>query len=100
MTSPPWKPTLGDGHPRLSVLFPRKACHECADRLKYTGNVDGKGRHVFLMPQPLQEIQTRNRAEQTTAECGADGRPFALAARPLPPKPFMPTACGTAATAA
>ncbi|MGW6833863.1 transposase [Streptomyces sp. NPDC054949] len=54
VTSPPWKPTLGDGHPRLSVLFPR--------------NAEGKGRHVFLMPQPLQEIQTKARADQTTAE--------------------------------
>ncbi|WP_329565045.1 IS1182 family transposase [Streptomyces sp. NBC_01361] len=68
VTSPPWKPTLGDGHPRLSVLFPRKACRECADRLKCTGNAEGKGRHVFLMPQPLQEIQTKARADQTTAE--------------------------------
>ncbi|AWW43535.1 hypothetical protein DN051_44245 (plasmid) [Streptomyces cadmiisoli] len=68
VTSPAWKPTLGDGHPRLSVLFPRKACRECADRLKCTGNVDGMGRHIFLMPQPLQEIQTQHRAEQTTAE--------------------------------
>ncbi|WAZ26963.1 transposase [Streptomyces cinnabarinus] len=26
VTSPPWKPTLGDGHERLSVLFPKPAC--------------------------------------------------------------------------
>ncbi|WP_229882570.1 transposase [Streptomyces alanosinicus] len=45
ITSPSWKPTLGDGHPRLSVLFPRRACRECDDRVKCTGNVDGKGRH-------------------------------------------------------
>lgn len=64
--SPPWKSTLGDGHPRLSVLFPRKACRACDDRLKCTGNVDGKGRHILLLPQPQQEIQTRIRAEQTT----------------------------------
>ncbi|WP_406511147.1 transposase [Streptomyces sp. NBC_00161] len=50
------------------MLFPRKACRECADRLKCTGNVEGKGRHVFLMPQPLQEIQTQNRTEQKTTE--------------------------------
>ncbi|MFI1653172.1 transposase [Streptomyces avidinii] len=68
VTSPAWKPTLGDGHPRLSVLFPRKACRECADRLKCTGNAEGKGRHVFLMPQPLQEIQTKARTDQTTAD--------------------------------
>ncbi|MFD6984275.1 transposase, partial [Streptomyces sp. NPDC059956] len=36
--------------------------------LKCTGNAEGKGRHVFLMPQPLQEIQTKSRADQTTAE--------------------------------
>jgi transposase len=68
VTSPPWKPTLGDGHPRLSVLFPRKACRECADRLKCTGNVDGKGRHIFLLPQPQQEIQNRARTEQRTSQ--------------------------------
>lgn len=66
VTSPAWKPTLGDGHPRLSVLFPRKACRECDDRLKCTGNVEGKGRHIFLLPRPQQEIQTLVRAEQKT----------------------------------
>lgn len=68
VTSPPWKPTLGDGHARLSVLFPRKACRECDDRLQCTGNVEGKGRHIFLLPQAQQEIQTRVRNEQTTDE--------------------------------
>ncbi|MFD9418449.1 transposase [Streptomyces goshikiensis] len=63
-TSPPWKPTLADGQPRLSVLFPRAACWACEDRLKCTGNVDGKGRHILLLPQPLQEIQNRVREEQ------------------------------------
>jgi hypothetical protein len=48
------------------VLFPRKACRECADRLQCTGNTDGKGRHIFLLPQPQQEIQTRIRHEQYT----------------------------------
>ncbi|MFD0381372.1 transposase [Streptomyces stramineus] len=66
ITSPPWKPTLGDGHPRLSVLFPRKACRECDDRLECTGNTGGRGRHIFLLPQPQQEIQTRVRHEQKT----------------------------------
>jgi transposase len=66
VTSPPWKPTHTDGNARFSVLFPRKACRECADRLKCTGNVEGKGRHITLLPQPVQEIQTRARAEQKT----------------------------------
>ncbi|MFE5587830.1 transposase [Kitasatospora sp. NPDC056531] len=65
-TSPPWKPTLADGQPRLSVLFPRATCRPCEDRLQCTGNVDGKGRHVLLLPQPLQEIQHRVRKEQQT----------------------------------
>ncbi|MEU9047427.1 MULTISPECIES: transposase [unclassified Kitasatospora] len=65
-TSPPWKPTLADGQPRLSVLFPRAVCRACDDRPKCTGNVDGKGRHVLLLPQPLQEIQNRVRTEQKT----------------------------------
>lgn len=68
ITSPPWKPTLGDGHPRLSVLFPRKACRECDDRLKCTGNVDGKGRHIFLLPEPQQKIQTQARRDQKTSD--------------------------------
>lgn len=67
ITSPPWKPTLGDGHPRLSVLFPRKACRECEDRLKCTGNIDGKGRHILLLPEPQQKIQTQVRKDQKTS---------------------------------
>ncbi len=68
ITSPPWKPTLVDGHPRLSVLFPRKACRECDDRLKCTGNIDGKGRHIFLLPEPQQKIQTQVRKDQKTTD--------------------------------
>jgi hypothetical protein len=60
-------PTLGDGHPRLSVLFPRKACRECEDRLKCTGNVDGKGRHILVLPGPQQKIQSLVRKEQKTS---------------------------------
>ncbi|MFS7880311.1 transposase [Streptomyces asiaticus] len=52
--------------PRLSVLFPRKACRECGDRLQCTGNADGKGRHIFLLPEPQQKIQTKVRKEQKT----------------------------------
>ena len=33
-----------------------------------TGNVDGKGRHLLLLPQPLQEIQSRARVERKTPE--------------------------------
>jgi transposase len=67
-TSPPWKATLADGHPAISVLFSRKACRACPDRLDCTGNADGRGRHLTLLPQTLQEIQTRVRAEQETPE--------------------------------
>ncbi|WP_416983323.1 IS1182 family transposase [Streptomyces sp. T028] len=67
ITSPPWKATLGDGHPRLSVLFPRKACRECDDREKCTGNVDGKGRHILLLPEPQQKIQSQVRKDQKTS---------------------------------
>ncbi|MEU6511070.1 IS1182 family transposase [Streptomyces sp. NPDC046942] len=67
ITSPPWKSTLGDGHPRLSVLFPRKACRDCNDRLKCTGNVDGKGRHILLLPEAQQKIQTQVRRDQKTS---------------------------------
>lgn len=68
ITSPPWKPTLDDGHERLSVLFPKPACRACVDRLECTGNADGRGRHITLLPQHLQEIQTRVRREQDTSQ--------------------------------
>jgi len=67
-TSPPWKPTLGDGHPRLSVLFPRKACRECPDRTCCTGNTEDRGRHIFLLPQAQQEIQNHVRQQQNTED--------------------------------
>ncbi|WP_406326603.1 transposase [Streptomyces sp. NBC_00203] len=68
VTSHPWKPTLGDGHERLSVMFPRPACRACEDRLECTGNAAGRGRHIILLPQPLQEIQTQVRREQETSK--------------------------------
>ncbi|MFE7028870.1 transposase [Streptomyces sp. NPDC057621] len=66
VTSPPWKDTRLDGQPGHSVLFPRAACRACTDRLKCTGNIDGKGRHLILMPRPLQEVQNQARADQET----------------------------------
>ena len=51
--------------PRISVLFSRKGCRTCPDRVECTGNSDGRGRHLTLMPQ-LQQIQTRVRAQQDT----------------------------------
>ncbi|MFI1035793.1 transposase [Streptomyces sp. NPDC020951] len=68
VTGRPWKPTLGDGHERLSVMFPRTACRACEDRVECTGNADGRGRHIILLSEPLQEIQTRVRREQNTRE--------------------------------
>ena len=61
-------PLTSPRRPAISVLFPRKACREYTDRQACTGNIDGKGRHLLLMPQPLQEIQTRARVEQQTAD--------------------------------
>jgi transposase len=66
--SPQWKPTMADGKPRLSVLFRRADCRACTARQKCTGNVDGKGRHLLLLPEPLQEIQNRTRSLQQTPE--------------------------------
>jgi transposase len=68
MHSPQWKSTVADGKPRLSVLFRRADCRACTVRQQCTGNVDGKGRHLLLLPKPLQEIQTRARALQQTPE--------------------------------
>ncbi|MGA5454239.1 transposase [Streptomyces umbrinus] len=53
------------GHPPPP---PPAACRECADRLSCTGNPDGRGRHLILMPRPLQEIQNRARLEQETRD--------------------------------
>ncbi|MEV0734329.1 transposase [Polymorphospora sp. NPDC050346] len=66
--SPQWKPTVADGKPRLSVLFRRGDCRACTVRQQCTGNVDGKGRHLLLLPEPLQKIQTRSRTQQQTPE--------------------------------
>ncbi|TDB80736.1 IS1182 family transposase [Micromonospora sp. KC721] len=66
--SPRWKPTTADGKPRLSVLFRRADCRACTVRQQCTGNVDGKGRHLLLLPEPLQIIQTQARAQQQTPE--------------------------------
>jgi transposase len=68
IVSPRWKPTVADGKPRLSVLFRRADCRTCTVRQQCTGNVDGKGRHLILLPESLQEIQTRARALQQTSE--------------------------------
>jgi Transposase DDE domain len=66
--SPPCKPTMADRKPRLSVLFRRADCRACPVRQDCTGNVDGKGRHLLLLPQPLQEIQTLARVQQQSPE--------------------------------
>ena len=63
-----WKPTMADGKPRLSVLFRRADCRACMARQQCTGNVDGKGRHLLLLPEPLQKIQNRTRSLQQTPE--------------------------------
>jgi hypothetical protein len=82
---PPGGATLGDGHPRLSVLFPRKACRECEDRLKCTGNVEGKGHHILLLPEFQQKIQSQVRKDQKTRRpaTGSGAMPSGQAARPL-----------------
>ncbi|WP_428846960.1 transposase [Nocardia terpenica] len=67
VTSPPWKPTVTDQRPGFSVLFRRADCRECAVRRQCTGNVDDKGRHLLLLPRPLQQIQSHARTEQKTA---------------------------------
>ncbi|WP_329018068.1 IS1182 family transposase [Micromonospora rifamycinica] len=66
--SPRWKPTVADGKPRMSVLFRRADCRACTVRQQCTGNVDGKGRHLLLLPEPLQRIQTQARVQQQTPE--------------------------------
>ncbi|WP_426514805.1 transposase [Dactylosporangium sp. McL0621] len=50
------------------MLFRRADCRACTVRKQCTGNVDGKGRHLLLLPEPLHELQTRARAQQQTPE--------------------------------
>ncbi|MER5600132.1 transposase [Streptomyces sp. NPDC002265] len=68
VTSHPWKATRGDGHERLSALFPKLACRVCEARPECTGTTEDRARHIILLPQPLQEIQTRIRREQDTLQ--------------------------------
>jgi hypothetical protein len=59
---------MADQKARLSVLFRRADCRSCNTRRQCTGNVDGKGRHLLLLPEPLQKIQSEARARQKTPE--------------------------------
>lgn len=68
VTSPPFKPTTMDGRPAWSVLFRRRDCHACDVRLRCTGNIDNRGRHILLMPQPIHQIQIQARHEQQTTQ--------------------------------
>lgn len=67
VTSHPWRATRGDGHERLSVLFPKPAC-ACEARQDCTGITEDRSRHIILLPQPLREIQRRVRREQDTLQ--------------------------------
>jgi hypothetical protein len=48
VTSHPWKATQGDGHERLSVLFPKPACQVCEARQECTGTTEDRGRAHHL----------------------------------------------------
>ncbi|MEU3619023.1 transposase [Streptomyces sp. NPDC006872] len=66
ITSPPWGRPWATGTPGCPSSSPRKACRECDDRVKCTGNVDGKGRHILLLPEPQQKIHSQVRKDQKT----------------------------------
>ncbi|MEU6786988.1 transposase [Nonomuraea angiospora] len=51
-----------------ACAVPPAACRACPDRQSCTGDASGEGRHPALLPQPSQEIQTRNRTDQYTDE--------------------------------
>jgi hypothetical protein len=59
IVSPPWKPTVADCKPRLSVLFRRADCRNWTVRQDCTGNVDGKGRHLLLLPSRYKKFRRR-----------------------------------------
>ncbi|WP_225859605.1 IS1182 family transposase [Streptomyces albicerus] len=66
-TSFPWNETSLDGRLQYSVRFPTAVCRACADRALCTGNTVNRGRHVMLLPRPLEEIQNQARQEQETS---------------------------------
>lgn len=68
ITSPPWKAATGDARSYLLVLLPRKACRACPGRLARTGNAQGPGPHLTLLPEPLQQIQSQLRTGQQTPQ--------------------------------
>ncbi|WP_353962339.1 transposase [Streptomyces sp. NBC_00452] len=47
---------------------PKPACRACEARQAGLGTTDDRARHIILLPQPLQEIQTRVRHEQDTLQ--------------------------------
>ncbi|MER5601674.1 transposase [Streptomyces sp. NPDC002265] len=61
--NPPWATDI----PGCPSSSPRKACRECEDRGKCTGNVDGKGRYILLLPEPQQKIQSQVRNDQKSS---------------------------------
>jgi hypothetical protein len=80
-------------------LFRRADCRNCTVRQDCTGNVDGKGRHLLLLPQPLQKSKPWP-ALNSSPPNGSDGTPCVPEPRPPSQKPSTPTDYATADTAA
>lgn len=68
VTSLPFTHTVMDGRPGWSVGFRRHDCNTCTARSQCVSSTDNRGRHLYLLPQPLQEIQTNARLEQQTQQ--------------------------------
>ncbi|HYZ56605.1 MAG TPA: transposase, partial [Streptosporangiaceae bacterium] len=62
-----WRPLWISGHDYIQVKFGKATCLACPVRAQCTDSA-ARPRSLALLPQPLHEIQTRNRLEQETGQ--------------------------------
>jgi hypothetical protein len=62
-----WRPLRISGHDYIQVKFGKATCLACPVRTQCTGSAT-RPRSLALLPQPLHEIQTRNRLDQETEQ--------------------------------
>ncbi|MBA4866752.1 transposase, partial [Streptomyces sp. PSKA54] len=55
-------------HTYLQARFAEADCRSCPDRAQCTTSATGP-RSIAVLPQPLHEIQMRNRLDQRTEQC-------------------------------
>lgn len=62
-----WRPLRISGHDYIQVKFGKATCLACPVRAQCTDSA-ARPRSLALLPQPLHEIQTRNRLDQETEQ--------------------------------